>query len=283
MAQRIAVRIRLTYGGKTLLIRRSDGRESILGKYELPGGRLKEGEQPEDAVRRFLSEQVGVADISLRLADAMTYQDEGVNAQYAVIIYLVTVDNRKRLITLGPNYDKYIWYMHDKGDNIDMTDTSRMVLGSAMALPLEDDAGEGLRENDAFIYTDGGSRGNPGRSAAGYVIIKNGEIIDQGGEYLGITDNSQAEYHGVRIGLEAALRLGISDVVVRVDSMLVVNQLNGVYIIKNRELWPINERVQELISKFKRVTFSFVPRELNQLADGMVNRTLNSAELTEKA
>ena len=281
MTQRISVRIRLVQGDKILLVRRSDGRESILGRYELPGGRVKEDEQPEDAVRRFLYDQVGVKDVSIRLSDVMTYQDEGLGAQYAVIVYVVPVGNSKRMITLGAHHDKYVWYTPGKIDGMTLTDVSQMILGTAMALPLENESQEEGSRNGAFIYTDGGSRGNPGPSAAGYVVIKAGEIIDQGGEYIGITTNNQAEYHGVKLGLEAALRLGIEEVEVRVDSMLVVNQLNGIYAIKNRELWPINERVQGLIGQFKRIKFSFVPRELNQLADGMVNRTLNAAELTE--
>ena len=279
MTQRISVRIRLIQTDKTLLIRRADGRESILGKYELPGGRIKPGEQPEDAARRFLLDQLGIKDVTLRLNDAMTYQDDDLNAQYAIIVYLVPVGKGKRIISLGEHYDKYVWYSPGKVDQSMMTDVSRLVLGAMTALPLEGEAElESGSKDGAFVYTDGGSRGNPGPSAAGYVIIKEGEIVDQGGEYIGITTNNQAEYHGVKLGLEAALRLGIPEVEVRVDSMLVANQLNGVYTIKNRELWPINERVQGLIRQFKRAKFTFVPRELNQLADGMVNRTLNTQE-----
>ena len=58
--------------------------------------------------------------------------------------------------------------------------------------------------------------------------------------------------------------------------MLVVNQLNGLYKIKNRELWPIHERIRELMKRCERVTFSHVQREFNQLADGMVNKTLDA-------
>ena len=57
--------------------------------------------------------------------------------------------------------------------------------------------------------------------------------------------------------------------------MLVVNQMNGTYTIKNRDLWPINERIRDLIAHFDRVGFRHVPREMNQLADAEVNRTLD--------
>jgi ribonuclease HI len=62
----------------------------------------------------------------------------------------------------------------------------------------------------------------------------------------------------------------------RIDSLLVVNQMNGIYKIKNRELWPINERIRELAEKFEKVSFTHVNREFNQLADGMVNKILNA-------
>ncbi len=104
------------------------------------------------------------------------------------------------------------------------------------------------------------------------------KIIAEGGEFLGITTNNQAEYHGVRIGLEKAKELGLKKIDFRLDSMLVVNQMNGVYSIKNRDLWPINERIRDLMGNFESVTFRHVPRESNQLADAQVNRTLDAQE-----
>jgi len=134
-----------------------------------------------------------------------------------------------------------------------------------------------------IVYSDGGSRGNPGPSASGFVIMDSRlDVVHQGGMYLGITTNNQAEYHGVRLGLEKALEMGAKTVDFRMDSLLVVNQLNGIYTIKNRELWPINERILELAGKFEKVSFSHVKREFNQLADGMVNKILNAHEQAEK-
>ena len=101
-------------------------------------------------------------------------------------------------------------------------------------------------------------------------------VVHEGGMYLGITTNNQAEYHGVRLGLEKAIELGARTVDFRIDSLLVVNQMNGMYKIKNRELWPINERIHELVMKFDKVTFTHVKREFNQLADGMVNKILDA-------
>jgi ribonuclease HI len=147
---------------------------------------------------------------------------------------------------------------------------------SSTQLTLHD--GEKVTDGSrVIIYSDGGSRGNPGPSASGFVVMSEDEqVIHEGGVYLGITTNNQAEYHGVQLGLEKALELGAKRVDFRIDSMLVVNQMNGIYSIKNRELWPINERIRELVSRFDKVTFTHVKREYNRLADGMVNKILNA-------
>jgi ribonuclease HI len=150
---------------------------------------------------------------------------------------------------------------------------STMADGDADSVPSISDP------THVVVYSDGGSRGNPGPSAAGYIVMDNyNQVLHEGGMYLGITTNNQAEYHGVRLGLEKALEIGARTVDFKIDSLLVVNQMNGVYKIKNRELWPINERIHELVVQFEKVTFTHVKREFNQLADGMVNKILNAHE-----
>jgi ribonuclease HI len=64
---------------------------------------------------------------------------------------------------------------------------------------------------------------------------------------------------------------------VRLDSLLVVNQMKGVFKVKNRELWPIHESIKELLSDFRKVSFTHVPRELNKLADAAANRAMDEA------
>lgn len=130
---------------------------------------------------------------------------------------------------------------------------------------------------DAKLYADGGSRGNPGPSAGGFVILTlDNNVVEKSGKYLGITTNNQAEYHSLKGGVEAALKLGIKNLDVYMDSLLVVNQMKGIYKIRNRDLWPIYEAIKELSGKFDKITFSHVPRELNKLADSIVNETLDS-------
>jgi ribonuclease HI len=128
------------------------------------------------------------------------------------------------------------------------------------------------------LYADGGSRGNPGPSACGYVLLDVDEqvLVDKG-VYLGITTNNQAEYQGLKLGLEEARRMGAKEVDVRLDSLLVINQMKGVFKVKNRDLWPIHQSIKELAANFRKVTFTHVPRELNKMADAAVNRALDEA------
>jgi len=145
-----------------------------------------------------------------------------------------------------------------------------------------------LRENipqasgdsmEVKLYGDGGSRGNPGPSAGGFVILNmQDQILHESGKYLGITTNNQAEYQSLQGGLEAAVKMGCQIVHVHMDSLLVINQMKGIYKVKNRDLWPIHEAIKKLVPEFKLVTFTHVPREFNKLADGMVNKTLDSVK-----
>ena len=128
------------------------------------------------------------------------------------------------------------------------------------------------------LFTDGGSRGNPGPSASGFAIMEmDGRVALTRGEYLGITTNNQAEYQSLKLGLEEALRMQAKDVHVFMDSMLVVNQVLGIFKVKNRDLWPVHGEVMELTKRFKHISFTHVPRELNKVADRAVNDTLDAA------
>lgn len=270
---------------KILLLRRANGRDSILGKYELPGGKLAYGEQPEDTLRRYLHEDAGLHIQTAELFDAVTYIDrDDRDIQYAVIVYEVVLASGHHDLRLSQNYDAYFWKIESEIQHENITDLTNLLLGIVHQEYVTDISANIVSNNDdkntsksVIIYSDGGSRGNPGPSAAGYVIIDaSQEVVSQGGEYLGVTTNNQAEYHGLRLGLEKAIELGYKNIDFRLDSMLVVNQMKGIYKIKNRELWPIHERIRTLLMEFDKVSFSHVRREFNQLADGMVNRTLDA-------
>ncbi len=127
------------------------------------------------------------------------------------------------------------------------------------------------------IYTDGGSRGNPGPSAIG-VVVGDKEYS----EYLGMKTNNQAEYLALIFALKKAKQLfgkkkaKESEIEVRMDSELVVKQLNGHYKILEKELQPLFLEVWNLRLDFKKVEFKHIPREQNKRADKLVNKELNS-------
>lgn len=292
MKQRLSVRAIINEDGKALLLKRNNGRPTILGKFELPGGKLSYGEQPEDALRRYLHDDAGLHIQSSQLFDAVTYIDYDDRAiQYGVIVYLVTLAPQRHPMKLSGNYAKYKWHSMSNIHQAELTDLTQLLLGIVKQDKVTEEAIDktvlsdvNKSSDDAIvIYSDGGSRGNPGPSAAGYIVLDSRqEVIAEGGEYLGITTNNQAEYQGVRLGLEKAIELGFKKVDFKLDSMLVVNQMKGFYKIKNRELWPINERIRVLMTQFDRVTFTHVNRQFNQLADGMVNKTLDAHEREQK-
>lgn len=127
------------------------------------------------------------------------------------------------------------------------------------------------------IFADGGSRGNPGPSAGGFVILDmEDNVVKKSGKYLGFTTNNQAEYHSIKGGLEAAIKMNARTVHVYMDSMLVVNQMKGIFKVKNRDLLPIHDAIKALTTQFQYVEFTHVPRELNKLADAVVNETLDA-------
>ena len=133
--------------------------------------------------------------------------------------------------------------------------------------------------HEAKLYADGGSRGNPGPSASGYAIMNmENQVVVKKGVYLGVTTNNQAEYQALKLGLEEARSMGIREVHVYMDSLLVVNQMLGRFKVKNRDLWPIHDAIKQLTSSFQHISFTHVPRELNKLADREVNEALDDAE-----
>ncbi len=136
-----------------------------------------------------------------------------------------------------------------------------------------------MHYDKVIVYADGGSRGNPGPSASGYIVMDEQQnvLVDKG-VYLGITTNNQAEYQALKFALEEAHAMQAKEVSVYMDSMLVVNQMKGIFKVKNRDLWPIHDAITQLVSRFQKVQFTQVPRELNKLADAAVNRVLDEAQ-----
>ena len=126
------------------------------------------------------------------------------------------------------------------------------------------------------INTDGGSRGNPGPSAAGIVMVdEKGETVDRFGQLLGDQTNNYAEYMGVVLALERAVELEADELDFNLDSELIVKQLNREYKVKNPDLAQLFLKIHNLQSNFKKVTYKHVYREQNKEADKVVNEILD--------
>src|SRR5665213_59992 len=174
-----------------------------------------------------------------------------------------------------------IWLItHDAGKKI--TDKDRE-MADAIDVAYAPEAPTGDQKPDPSahpdkvkVFGDGGSRGNPGPSASGFVVLdmEDNVLVDKG-VYLGVTTNNQAEYTALKLGLEEARKMNAREIEVYMDSLLVVNQMMGIFKIKNRDLWPIHQAILDLVKGFKHVSYSHVPREFNKLADAAVNRAMD--------
>ena len=128
------------------------------------------------------------------------------------------------------------------------------------------------------LYTDGGSRGNPGPAGYGFLLMGgSGKVLHEGCGSLGRATNNEAEYEGVIAGLRAAIERGAGDIVIRSDSQLLIRQRNGSYKVKSRRLMPLFLRVKELLSDFTSWHAEHIPREENTRADALANQAMDEA------
>ena len=133
--------------------------------------------------------------------------------------------------------------------------------------------------SEVVIFTDGGARGNPGPAGAGVVIKENGQIVSQFGKYLGDTlTNNWAEYEALILAIQEAMRLGFTDrhIEFRMDSELIVRQMEGIYKVKDKNLKLQHAKVRELLLDFEHVHFTHIPREENSEADALVNEAIDN-------
>ena len=131
-----------------------------------------------------------------------------------------------------------------------------------------------------LIYTDGGSRGNPGPAAAGFVLTdESKKLLLAKAVFLGDATNNVAEYTAVVRGLTLAAELGISEADYFLDSELVTRQLSGLYKLKAEHLKPFYAQIKGLEKKFKRISYFHVPREHPKIkhVDRLVNLALDHA------
>ncbi len=132
-------------------------------------------------------------------------------------------------------------------------------------------------EQDIFtVFTDGGSRSNPGPAAAGAVIYNGKTKVGEYGKFLGIATNNEAEYHAIILALEKAKVLKAKQVTLFLDSELAVKQLNHQYKVKDEKIIPLFIKIWNLMINFDKISFSHIPREKNKEADKLVNKILDN-------
>lgn len=132
-----------------------------------------------------------------------------------------------------------------------------------------------------IAYADGGSRGNPGPAGIGALLQKDGVTIAEVSEAIGVATNNVAEYTALIRILEKAIELGYTRIEVRMDSELVVKQMDGLYKVKNEGLRPLYNKAQGLSRKFGSFFIEHVRRENNKEADQLANAAMDAAAIAQ--
>ncbi len=276
MKQRIRVVGMIQREGEMLIMRKSQGRSDSAPMWELPTGKIKFGEQPEEAIERTLEEYLGI-ELTKRtlLHDVVTFMAPQGSSQLnnLYIIYEVRLDEGVK-IKPRERYSAYKYIKSEEMGNYRLDEASAIVLGMESQSYTRTNYKEVA--NSATVYVDGSSRGNPGPSGIGYHIVgENGQILRQGGEFIGFACSRIAEYYALKEGCEQAIELGLKSVRFVSDNLMMVNQMNGVYKVKNRDILPIYDDIQRLLENFEACAFMHVAREQNTEADAQANLAID--------
>ena len=133
-----------------------------------------------------------------------------------------------------------------------------------------------MKNKKLIIYTDGGVRNNPGPAGIGAVLMSEDEkAIARISEYIGNTTNNQAEYRAVIAAIKKAKELGAEELNFYLDSELVVKQLNREYKVKDKDLALLFVQIYNISLSFKKITFNYIPREMNEEADRLANEAMD--------
>ena len=277
MKQRIRVVGIIRNEDGVLILKRNRGRSDAPVFWELPTGKIKFGEQPEEAMARSLTEYTGFRASTIRLKDVITFlAPEGASRlSNLYIVYEVNVVGDDKPIPR----DRYIGYKYIKdfaSTNVRLSEASLSVLEIVEGKIVDGHAISRDTANSVSIYVDGASRGNPGPSGIGYRVVDvDGRVIDQGGEFIGFATSRVAEYYAMKNGIEHAIELGLKSARFFSDSLMVVNQLNGIFSVKNPDILPIYNSIQKLLENFDSVSFTHLSRSDNLIADSEANRAID--------
>jgi len=129
-----------------------------------------------------------------------------------------------------------------------------------------------------ILFTDGGSKGNPGPAGIGILIFnKEGKLIKEVSEFIGKTTNNVAEYIALLRALEISKEFGADEIEIKCDSKLMVNQLKKRWKVKSPNLKILHQKVRLLLSAYRKVSLLNVPRSVIKAADKLVNKAINSS------
>ena len=278
MKQRIRVVGLIKNEEGVLVFKRSRGRSEGPVFWELPTGKIKFGEQPEEAMVRSLAEYTGLTAASVTLKDVITFlAPEGASRlSNLYIIYELGVD-----ATIKPTpHDRYTAYKYIKdpvNSSVHLHETTISVLEIEEGKVSAGHVASRSTANSITINVDGASRGNPGPSGIGYCIHdESGQIVERRGEFIGFATSRVAEYFAMKKGIERAIELGYKTVRFLSDSLMVVNQLDGVFSVKNQDILPIYQEIQSKLNYFDAISFTHIPRSENAIADAEANEAIDS-------
>ena len=273
----------LKRGDDLLALKRIAGRSEEEGKYELPSGKIGFGEQPEEAMGRVIYDVLGEKLDALGLVDVVTFTELSEASQIGnlYVVYEGALGDVVRIT--ADRYSAYRWIKKTETHEIELDEASRTILmieQRGQRWKMASDGGRARSGNltgaMAKVYVDGGSRGNPGPSGVGYYIIgAEGEELKRGVEFVGFATGRVAEYYAIKEGVEQAIELGLKSVRFMSDNLMAVNQLNGIYKVKNKDLIPIYDKVLKLLERIDNYSFEHVPREQNREADAEVNKVID--------
>lgn len=281
MKQRIRVVGIARSEDKILMLKKTTGRSEELPSWELPTGKIKFGEQPEEALARSIYEYLGVEVTKVSLVDVITFVNIAGSSQLGNLYIAYEIELPETKIVPMERYTAYKYLRSEELPTLRLDDAAISVLeilegktshvANIPAQPATTKAALG----GATVYVDGGSKGNPGPSAIGYYIVgEDGKEIKRGGEFIGFATSRVAEYYAMKEGIEQAIELGLKRVRFISDNLMMVNQLRGIYQVKNQDLMPIYADIKKLLEGFEAVAFVHVKRAQNTEADGEANLAL---------
>ena len=283
MKQRIRVVGIVNRGEEFLLLKRSRGRFEELPSWELPTGKIRFGEQPEEAMGRMIYEYLNVQVDSVKLKDVITFTGLIGASQQANLYIVFDVKLRPEVkLVAGERYSAYKFVKNTEMTGMKLDEATMQVLtiesGRTVGGYVETRASSEVSAaaSGATVYVDGGSRGNPGPAGIGYYITgEDGKLLKRGGEFIGFATSRVAEYYALKEGCEQAIELGLKRVRFVGDSLMTINQMRGIYQVKNQDILPIYEDIQKLLQKFEAVAFVHVKRSMNAAADKEANLAID--------